>query len=337
MEFKWDTMELDCSLNLLSNFNKQNNNFKASYINEAFFMKKILIFFIVICCNNIVNGQNGIIVFQTDFGFKDGAVSAMKGVALNIDRSLKLYDLTHEIPAYNIWEAAFRLDQTISYWPIGTTFVSVVDPGVGTNRKSVVVKTRSGHFIVTPDNGTLTLIESSLGIDSIRNIDESINRRQNSASSYTFHGRDVYAFTAAKLAAHVIRFDEVGPVQNSKIITIPYQKAVIENQTLKGNISILDVQYGNLWSNIDFTTWEKFKALPHNKNILEVQFYYKAKMIRETSMPFEDTFGSVSVGKPLAYLNSLMQLSFALNQADMSKSYQLSSGPDWTIKVKWAN
>jgi S-adenosylmethionine hydrolase len=212
----------------------------------------------------------------------------------------------------------------------------VVDPGVGTNRKSVVVKTKTGHFIITPDNGTLTLIESSLGIDSIRNIDESINRRQNSASSYTFHGRDVYAFTAAKLAAHVIRFDEVGPVQYSKIITIPYQKAVIENQTLKGNISILDVQYGNLWSNIDLTTWEKFKALPHKKNILEVRFYHNAKMIRQSSMPFEDTFGSVSVGKPLAYLNSLMQLSFALNQGDMAKSYQLSSGADWTIKVKWA-
>src|SRR4051794_22467999 len=101
--------------------------------------------------------QNKIVVFQSDFGLKDGAVSAMKGVSMAVDSSLKLFDLTHEIPAYNIWEAAYRLEQTVPYWPSGTVFVSVVDPGVGTNRKSVVLKTNKGHFIVTPDNGTLTL------------------------------------------------------------------------------------------------------------------------------------------------------------------------------------
>ncbi|MCF8421904.1 MAG: SAM-dependent chlorinase/fluorinase, partial [Chitinophagaceae bacterium] len=80
------------------------------------------------------SAQNGIVVFQTDFGSKDGAVSAMKGVASSVNANLKLYDLTNEIPAYNIWEAAYRLDQTVPYWPAGTVFVSVVDPGVGTER-----------------------------------------------------------------------------------------------------------------------------------------------------------------------------------------------------------
>ena len=96
--------------------------------------------------------QNKTVVFQSDFGLKDGAVSAMKGVAMGVSSDLKLFDLTHEIPAYNIWEAAYRLEQTVTYWPAGTVFVSVVDPGVGTNRKSVVVKTKTGHYIVTPDN-----------------------------------------------------------------------------------------------------------------------------------------------------------------------------------------
>src|SRR5580765_6344257 len=89
--------------------------------------------------------QNKIVVFQTDFGLKDGAVSAMKGVAMSVSPDLKLFDLTHEIPAYNIWEASYRLHQTVQYWPAGTVFVSVVDPGVGTTRKSVVLKTNSGH------------------------------------------------------------------------------------------------------------------------------------------------------------------------------------------------
>src|SRR5580693_10313600 len=98
--------------------------------------------------------QNKIVVYQSDFGLKDGAVSEMKGVAMGVSPGLKLFDLTHEIPAYNIWDAAYRLQQTVPYWPAGTVFVSVVDPGLGTARKSGGLLTRTGHFIVTPDNGT---------------------------------------------------------------------------------------------------------------------------------------------------------------------------------------
>src|SRR5215470_4851759 len=158
------------------------------------------------------SAQNKIVVFQSDFGLKDGAVSAMKGVAMGVSPDLKLFDLTHEIPAYNIWEAAYRLQQTAPYWPSGTVFVSVVDPGVGSSRKSVVLKTKTGDFFVTPDNGTLTLIAESMGIDAIREIDETKNRRAGSAESYTFHGRDVYAYTGARLAAGVITFEQVGPL-----------------------------------------------------------------------------------------------------------------------------
>ena len=194
--------------------------------------------------------QNKIVVFQSDFGLKDGAVSAMKGVAMGVSPDLKLFDLTHEIPAYNIWEAAYRLEQTVEYWPAGTVFVSVVDPGVGTNRKSVVLKTNSGHFIVTPDNGTLTLVAQSLGIAELREIDEKINRRQGSERSYTFHGRDVYAYTAARLAAGVISFEQVGPVLPNEVVNIPFQKAKFENRKIRGTIAILDIQYGNIWTNI---------------------------------------------------------------------------------------
>jgi len=85
------------------------------------------------------------LVFQTDFGFADGAVAAMYGVALKVDPGLKIYDLTHDIPQYDIWEASYRLIQTVGYWPAGTVFVSVVDPGVGTSRRSVVAKTSGGQ------------------------------------------------------------------------------------------------------------------------------------------------------------------------------------------------
>lgn len=302
-------------------------------------MKKILSSCIIVLITTFTtisaSAQNGIVVFQTDFGTKDGAVSAMKGVATAVDASLKLYDLTHDIPAYNIWEAAYRLDQTIIYWPAGTVFVSVVDPGVGTERRSVAVKTKSGHYIVTPDNGTLTLIAASLGIDSIREIDEVTNRRKNSEASYTFHGRDVYAFTAARLASHKISYEQVGKISTAAITSLPFQKATLVGNQLKGTIDILDIQYGNIWTNIDQAYWKKFNALAHTKNEIQVAIFKNKKIVYTGSMPFENTFGGVGVGKPLAYLNSLMNLSFALNQGSFSEKYHVYAGSDWTVAVQW--
>ena len=300
-------------------------------------MKKIFTTGILLLVTAITAlAQNGIVVFQTDFGTKDGAVSAMKGVASNVDASLKLYDLTHDIPAYNIWEAAYRLDQTVIYWPVGTVFVSVVDPGVGTTRKSVVVKTKSGHYIVTPDNGTLTLIAQSLGIDSIREIDEVNNRRKNSGASYPFHGRDVYAYTAARLGAKKISFEQVGAIINTPVVSIAFQKASLQNNQLKGTIAILDIQYGNIWTNIHQDYWKAFQEITHKKNELIVEIYHQQKQVYKGNMPFENTFGAVAVGKPLAYLNSLMNLSIALNQGSFAQQFKVQAGNDWTLTLTWA-
>jgi S-adenosylmethionine hydrolase len=275
--------------------------------------------------------QNKIVVFQSDFGLKDGAVSAMKGVAMSVSPDLKLFDLTHDIPAYNIWEAAYRLQQTVAYWPAGTVFVSVVDPGVGTERKSVVLKTLTGQYIVTPDNGTLTLVAESLGIAELREIDEKVNRRKGSEDSYTFHGRDVYAYTGARLAAGVIGFEQVGPVLPSHVVTIPYQKAVLDGNKIKGAIPILDVQYGNVWTNIPR---DLFRGLGADLGqMLHVVILFRGAPVYQGDMPYSATFGAVPVGKPLAYLNSLMQLSFALNQGDFAKTFKISSGNDWSVKV----
>lgn len=275
--------------------------------------------------------QNKTVVFQTDFGLKDGAVSAMKGVALTVDSSLKLYDLTHEIPAYNIWEAAYRLEQTMQYWPKGTVFVSVVDPGVGTSRKSVVLKTKTGYFIVGPDNGTLTLIAASQGIDTVRAIDETVNRRVGSEKSYTFHGRDVYAFTAARIASGKIKFEEVGKQLPNEVVKIPYQKATLENKKLKGTIVILDVQYGNIWTNIGDDLFSLLNVKLGDK--INVNIYYKNVKKYSSTMPYANTFGSVGNKQPLLYLNSLLQVSIALNMGDFSATNKIYSGSDWTIEI----
>ncbi|MFT3823285.1 MAG: S-adenosyl-l-methionine hydroxide adenosyltransferase family protein [Chitinophagaceae bacterium] len=276
------------------------------------------------------------LVFQTDFGVKDGAVSAMKGVATGVDARLKLYDLTHEIPAYNIWEAAYRLEQTAPYWPAGTVFVSVVDPGVGTHRKSVVMHSRSGHYFVTPDNGTLTLVARSLGIDAIREIDESINRRQNSGQSYTFHGRDVYAYTGARLAAGIISFEQVGPLLPDSVVSIPYQPALLQGDSISGNIPILDIQYGNIWTNIPDSLFKKLNI--GSGQLLQVKISHNNTPVYAGQVPYAHTFGEIAEGKPLGYMNSLMNFSLALNMGSFADSFHISSGPEWTISIsKFAN
>ena len=263
---------------------------------------------------------------------KDGAVAAMRGVGYGVSTDLVIADLTHEIPTFNIWEAAYRLEQVINYWPANTVFVSVVDPGVGTDRRSVVVKTKKDHYIVTPDNGTLTLVAESEGIEAIREIDEKVNRREGSSESYTFHGRDVYMYTAARLAAGKISFEEVGPALTEPVKAIPYQRAVSDNGWLKGNIPILDVQYGNVWTNIPDSLIKNAGIKTGDSLVVRISF--KDSIIYSDKIPFVNTFGGVAEGKALSYMNSLMNFSIAINMGNFAATHKIATGPDWTITIK---
>ena len=271
------------------------------------------------------------VVIQTDFGVKDGAVAEMKGVALSVEPTLQLFDITHEIPSYNIWEAAYRLNQAAAFWPKGTVFVSVVDPGVGTERRSVVLKTKSGHYFVSPDNGTLTLVAKNLGIAEVREIDESINRRKGSENSNTFYGRDVYVYTAARLAASKISFKKVGRKLPKEVVSINYQEAVLDNGVIKGNIPVLDVQYGNVWTNIADSLVYKM-GVKYGDSV-QVEIWNKDSSVIKNTVPLVKTFGSVQEGSSLAYFNSLMNFSLAINQGDFSKTFKVYSGPEWSIKI----
>lgn len=273
------------------------------------------------------------LVIQTDFGLCDGAVSAMYGVALSVDPSLKIYDLTHEIPQYNIWEGSYRLYQTITYWPKETVFISVVDPGVGSDRLSVVVKTKDDQYIVTPDNGTLTHVAEHIGIVAVREIDETVNRLPNSGESYTFHGRDIYAYTGARLAAGIIRFEEVGRELDPKdIVKLENPKAKIEDGIVFGNIDILDVRFGNLWTNISrelfLQTGVKYGDL------LEVTIENNNRIVYKNAMTFGKSFADSRLGEPLLYVNSVDHLGVAINQGSFAKAYHIGTGINWKIKIR---
>ena len=275
------------------------------------------------------------LVLMTDFGQADGAVSAMRGVAFGVDAGLNVSDLTHEIPEYDIWAGAYRLFQTTAYWPAGSVFVTVVDPGVGTARKSVVLKTRTGQFYVGPNNGLYTLVAERDGIEALREIDESINRLPGSADSYTFHGRDVYAYTGARLASGQIDFAQVGPLLDaSALVRIAYQPPSLKGDRLEGNIPVLDVHWGNVWSNIPKRMLDQFQVKVGDR--LRVRLFNGKRLVADVVVPFQNAFGGVAPGKPLAYVNSLLNFSVAINQGNFAKVHKVESGADWHLDVRRA-
>lgn len=294
-----------------------------------------LLALVVCCCLALpaaARDTNGMVVIGTDFGTKDGAVSAMKGVALGVDPKLVIHDLTQEIPPFDIWYGAYQLSLTLPYWPKGTVMVVVVDPGVGTERGAVVARTRSGHFFVGPDNGLLTLVAENPGIEAVRKIDESKNRLPGSEKSFTFHGRDIFAYTAARLAAGVIPFEEVGPELPGDVVRLDYVKASFADGVASGMIPALDVNFGNVWTNIDRATFEKLGVATGQKLMVKVS--QKGEPVYEEEVPFVNTFGDVPEGQALLYFNSEDKIALAINYGNFAEDYGIEAGPNWRVELR---
>lgn len=277
--------------------------------------------------------MNNLLLLQSDFGLVDGAVAAMQGVSKLVARDIEVYNLTHDIPPFNIWEGSYRLFQTIKFWPQGTTFVSVVDPGVGSSRQSVVAKTKTGAYIVTPNNGTLTHINNFEGIESIRVIDESKHRLDGSSDSHTFHGRDVYAYTGAKLASGKITFEEVGEeISLQDIVLIETEKVVISDGFASGAIDVLDNRFGSLWTNITKDQFDEAGFEYGDK--IHMTINNGERIVFQNIIRYEVSFSNVAIGETLVYINSLVMAAVAINQGDFAKAYRVGTGSDWKIEFK---
>lgn len=273
------------------------------------------------------------LILQSDFGLGDGAVSAMYGVANSVNQNLKIYNLTHEIPPFDIWEGSYRLLQTIAYWPENSVFVSVVDPGVGTDRNSVVARTASNHFVVTPDNGTLTHINKEIGITEMRMIDEKVNRLPNSGASHTFHGRDIYAYTGARLAAGVISFEQVGPqIDLENLVMLPSMDANMSDGVLHGIIDVLDVRYGNVWTNISRSLLIDLQV--QYGDLVKITIEHESAIVFEREMVYGRSFAATEKGESLIYINSLDNVAVAINQQSFAKKYKIGTGVDWKVFIK---
>lgn len=279
---------------------------------------------------------NGLLVFQSDFGNNDGAVSAMHGVANGVKLGIPIFEITHQIPQYNIWEASYRLLQTIQYWPKGTVFVSIVDPGVGSNRKSIAAKTANGHYIITPDNGTLTHVHEFINIVEVREIDESVNRLPNSGESHTFHGRDIFAYTGARLASNVISFEKVGPTYElSDIISLPIKHSKIENDAITGIVDIIDKPFGNIWTNISRPQF--LQLTEQYGDTIEISITTDGRTIYNNVLTFGRSFADLHIGEALVYVNSLDNIGIAINQGSFADAYRIGTGNNWEVSIKKPN
>jgi S-adenosylmethionine hydrolase len=274
-----------------------------------------------------------ILVFQTDFTYKEGAVCAMYGVVKSVDRELEIFDGTHEIPKYDIWSASYRLFQSLTFWPQDTIFVSVVDPGVGTPRKACVAKTVEGYTIVTPDNGSLTHLKQWVGILEVREIDQSINRLRgkNTEGVSVFHGRDLFSYCAARLASGVITYEQVGPTYPlDEIVTFPILEPVQDGAKVRGIFEISDPNFGNLWTNIPLSMFTQagFEYGDH----LNLTIRHQDQVVFSERVLFHKSFGYAQKGEPIIYNNELMKVALAVSQGSFSECYNLDFGPDWEVE-----
>lgn len=268
------------------------------------------------------------VVIQADFG---GVV--MMGVCYTVSKDLAIFRVQPALPRHDIEAAARSLLYNSQVWPEGTAFVSVVDPGVGTARKSVVLKTKNGYYFVSPDNGSLALVAKEYGIEGVREIDEQVNRRPGTEWSHTFHGRDVYAYTAARLAAGVITFEQVGPPLEPKVVPIEYPAPTFEQGVVTGMIDDAnDDGFGNMTCRIDRHTFAKL-GLPEGARV-HVVIKDGDRTVYEETVPYAHTFGDVPVGADLLFINSSGFVSMAVNQGNFSRKYSIGSGRHWTISVR---
>ena len=274
-----------------------------------------------------------ILVFQTDFTYKEGAVCAMYGVVKSVDRELEIFDGTHEIPKYDIWSASYRLFQSLTFWPQDTIFVSVVDPGVGTPRKACVAKTVDGYTIVTPDNGSLTHLKQWVGILEVREIDQSINRLRgkNTEGVSVFHGRDLFSYCAARLASGVITYEQVGPAYPlDEIVSFPILEPVQDGSQVRGIFEISDPNFGNLWTNIPLSMFTQAGFVYGDH--LNLTIRHQDQVVFSERVLFHKSFGYAQKGEPIIYNNELMKVALAVSQGSFCERYNLDFGPDWEVE-----
>lgn len=273
------------------------------------------------------------VVLMTDFGIDNMGTAAMEGVISSIDNEIICTNLTHNITPFSTWQASGALMYVVPFWPAGTVFVSVVDPGVGTHRRASVAKLKNGCYVVTPDNGTLTHMYYKVGIEAIREIDETVNRLKGTEGTSIFHGRDLFAYCAGKLAAGVIDFEGVGPEYpvSEVVLHDTLFNPTIQPGCAEGVITQAMRHFGNLNTNIPIDAFAE--AGFQFGDMVHVTITHKEKVHFDADVLYEKSFGYVGQGEPIVFNGSMLYLGIALNQGNFANTYDIGEGENWKVRI----
>jgi S-adenosylmethionine hydrolase len=255
-----------------------------------------------------------VIVFMTDFGTANDAVAICKAVMLKIQPDARIMDITHQVTPYSIEEASRFLVGVTPYYPAGTVFVAVIDPGVGTSRKAIIVKSKKGQFFVLPDNGLITPVLERDGLEGAREITNTGWMIGDTVSS-TFHGRDIFSPAGAHLAAGW-DYTLAGP-EVSELVRLTPKMAAVTDKGISGDVIGLDDPFGSLITDISS---EDFKKLGYASGEKVTVLVNK----RAITLPYEKTFMEVAVGEPLLYIDSRGRVALAVNQGNFSQVYKIT-------------
>jgi S-adenosylmethionine hydrolase len=254
------------------------------------------------------------IVFMTDFGTANDAVAICKAVMLGIAPDARIMDITHQVTPFSIEEGARFLSAVTPYYPSGTVFVAVIDPGVGTTRKAVIVKTKKAQYFVLPDNGLITPVIEHDGLESAREITNTSWMIGDTVSS-TFHGRDIFSPAGAHLAAGW-DYTLAGP-EVPELVGLSPKVATIKEKGIEGEVIALDDPFGSLVTDIQ---GEDFRNLGYKLGDKLTVLLDK----KPFTLPYVKTFMDVPVGDPLLYVNSRGRVGMALNERNFSQENKIT-------------
>jgi S-adenosylmethionine hydrolase len=266
------------------------------------------------------------IVFMTDFGTANDAVAICKAVIIGIVPDVRIMDITHQVTPFSIEEGSRFLAAVTPYYRSGTVFLVVVDPGVGTSRKAVVVKSKKGQFFVLPDNGLITPVADRDGVERVREITNPGWMVGDKVSS-TFHGRDIFSPAAAHLAAGD-DWSLIGP-EVKDLVRLHPRTATVDSKGITAEVIALDDPFGSLITDIQGDDFKKLGYAVGEKVPLKIDK-------KPYTIPYVKTFMDVPVGQPLLYIDSRGRVGIALNEMDFSKVNKVSPSAPVFIPRKGA-
>ena len=264
--------------------------------------------------------MSNLIALFTDFGSGDPYVAQLKGAIKTIHPESEILDLSHENAAFDIATASYLLAKSTRTLPAGTVIVAVVDPGVGSTREGLVVRTQTGRLYVAPDNGLLTEVLAREGLSEARYL-QNLKLGLPGSSSATFHARDIFGPTAAHLVSGV-SLESCGP-KADKIMRLPRPLATVMTNQAKGQVLYLD-HYGNILTNIPGSELTKLKP----GQLLSLTLRGK-----NLSVPFLRTYAEAPADRPFALINSDGELEIAISKGNAAKELGAKVGDPVVLKL----